>query len=441
MKINLGGFDVGFFPKDPGGNMWLFLFVWEREGGRILGIKSRPGPSPRFESQKIQIILRTRNILPNKVEPIMAPLLPLLLRAMNASTLLTHHHHHHHHLHQNGHNCSAFALLQIKCWVESIGIHTIPINDHLTDPLRLSEAIATIDKWNDAVKLNNAAVPPSNSTESKTAKKESRDSAVSKVQSRDGSGIDQELTGPWRVFWDFVWVFEIIMASFIFAVVSARVGQCVSSRVKGKRQERREKRARHEAAEAEKWNILTRRIAQVNSDSNPSLPARPISNVNFFTIDTELDIGSASTPQNGVVDDEDLERGRPLRRFWNYNPRNPRPGRASSPIVNGNSKRKRSHDDSEERDAKAADLMQARTERHWGMLRKLGSALQSSSHLQKQRSANGESIPMNGVVGSTSRTHLRSECTLCEAASVCDGSEGQAATCDPKDYLGLEIYP
>ncbi|MCJ1429858.1 hypothetical protein MMC29_007773 [Sticta canariensis] len=57
----------------------------------------------------------------------------------------------------------------------------------------------------------------------------------------------------------------------------------------------------------------------------------PIANDEFFTVPEDMRIGYASAPRNGVVEDEDLERGRPPRRFWHFDTQNTRPGRASSP--------------------------------------------------------------------------------------------------------------
>lgn len=184
-----------------------------------------------------------------------------------------------------------------------------------------------------------------------------------------------------------------------------RLAKLVEARLKEKLREHRERRERHEAAEARHWHFLTRRIARVSNDSHRALPARPISNDDFFTIPENMHIGTASTPRDGVVDEEDLERGRPLRRFRHFDLRDPRPELASSSTA----------------------------QRHWGLFRNLGSS--SSSQSQQQRTTNatttaevhGESIPMDDIVltrptkavtrnvwRSISGRHARSECTLCE---------------------------
>lgn len=159
--------------------------------------------------------------------------------------------------------------------------------------------------------------------------------------------------------------------------------------------------------------------------------ARAIANDEFFTVPEDMQIGYASPPRNGVVEDEDLERGRPLRRFWHY----PRPGLASSSIADANNNGKPSRipgrDISDEGDADAA---RAGTERRWGRFPSLGAS--SSSQLQQQgtstsirmddvRTPSGKPITLENkdeqvpreLGRPRSRRHLRSKLTQLEETS------------------------
>lgn len=321
----------------------------------------------------------------------MAPVLPILVKllaALNGTNVLSyqyHHHHRHHHYHHYRHhslsgrhhpapfnlsaieNCTEFGLAGMKSWSKTIGIPSIaeiPGSTHNRDV-----ASSNTSEW--------AGIPfHSLSSSSKSTAKRTLHTTVNKVRSRGNSGDGKEKPDPLQLLWDFAVVFILFVGGLLVLGSLIRLAVLVGSRLKQKLREQLEQRERRQAKEAKKWNVLTRRVARTSGDPGQVLPARPISNNNFPPIPEDLNIGFASPSRNAVVDEEDLERGRPLRRFGDFDPRNPRPRLVSSSIADGKNKRE------------------------------------------------------------ASRSHLRSECTLCEESSllVRDGedrrSEGTLVTSD-----------
>lgn len=112
----------------------------------------------------------------------------------------------------------------------------------------------------------------------------------------------------------------------------------------------------------------------------------PIANDEFFTVPEDMHIGYASAPRNGVVEDEDLERGRPLRRFWHFDAQNPRPGRVFFSVADADSQgtaaRVPGRDIGDMGDADAAHLMRARAERSGGCFSSPGASSSSQSQWQ-----------------------------------------------------------
>lgn len=327
----------------------------------------------------------------------MAPILPILVKALlvlNGTKPLSDHRlndlsgdHHHALVHDSEvYNCMEFRWAESNC--RSINATSIP---RIFIPASIyNRDVAS----NSALEETSTSFTLFSSTTSAT-KRSWLDSAVSKVQSRGHSAHGEDETGPWQKFGDIAIFFLLFVSGSI--VICALV-YLVASRLREILLEYQEFR---EAEEAKKWSVPTRRAARSDAETNPLLPARANSNNDFFTIPEDVDIGLASAPPNGVVDDEDLERGRPLRRFLRCDPRKPQTGLISSSTADGKNKRNESRissrDNSEESDADAVDPMRARTERHWRLLRNMGSS-SSSSQSQQQQTSNtamhGESIPM-----------------------------------------------
>lgn len=268
------------------------------------------------------------------------------------------------------------GLAKLDCWSNTIGISGIS----------RSQGVASSS--------TSRLAGPSLSFLSSTPKSTAR--AVKKVQSRGHSDddVEEERPRPWQLFWDIVTILEIVVSSSLVVFFLIRVAFFVGSRMKQKLREQRERRK----VEDENWNMLRQRAAPLgsdtnlrpvsNNDSNPLLPAGSISNVEFFTAPEETGIGVASAPRNGVVDDEDVERGRPQERFWQYDPRNPRPGLASASTSTAVGRNEMnlasqipSRDNSEASDIGVMD-MGAGTAQNWIQLRTVDSFPSSSRSQQ-----------------------------------------------------------
>ncbi|MCJ1266590.1 hypothetical protein MMC22_006475 [Lobaria immixta] len=320
----------------------------------------------------------------------MAPILPILVRQLlvpNSTKLLSDHLSGDHHA--LVHDSAVYSGMEIGCAESKCPSKAIGIPGFISALIH-----SRVAAGNSVSGESSPSFTLFSSSTTLATKRSWLESAVSKVQSRGPGPHGEDEMGPWQVFGNSLVVFLLFVAGLI--VLSALV-YLVASRLREILSEYQEFR---KAEEAKKWSVPTRRAARSDGDTNPLLPARAISNNDFFTIPEDVEIGIASVPPNGVVDDEDLERGRPLRRFLRCDPRNPQTGLASSSTADGKNKRNESRisswDNSEESNADV-DLMRARTERHWRLLRSMGSS-SSSSQSQQQQTSNaamhGESIPM-----------------------------------------------
>lgn len=159
---------------------------------------------------------------------------------------------------------------------------------------------------------------------------------------------------PWSVVAVIGFGLLLLAKGVVLVRALIRLSSSVGSQLKLKLREHRERR---EAEKAQKRSIPLRLAAAVSPDADQLSPAQSMPNHDFFTVPEDMEIGFASASGDGVVDDEDLERGRPLGRFWSYAPRKPRTGLASSSTADGKNKRKAARisgrDDSKEGDAGA----------------------------------------------------------------------------------------
>lgn len=241
--------------------------------------------------------------------------------------------HHHHCLSDSGHhvpvhdtvfhNCTDLGVVKSECWSTTAGIPRLQTTPSMPGLVRNPDV---------AGKKPSKSAGSSFSLSSSAPK--STDSAVNKIQSRGHSDDDseEEAQVPWILFALVLVAFQILICIVLVLCSLSCEAFAVSSWVK---QKLREHLGRRKVEKAKKWDMLRQHATRLNNTPNPPRAARSISNVDFFTTSEDMGIGSASAPRNGVADDEDVERGRPQERFWICDPRNPRPGLASTSTAVG----------------------------------------------------------------------------------------------------------
>ncbi|MCJ1269467.1 hypothetical protein MMC22_009359 [Lobaria immixta] len=290
--------------------------------------------------------------------------------ALNGTKPLSHLSNHQHH--QNGglsgdhdhapaHDSAVYSfkelgLAQSKCPSKSIGIPGI-IQATLDMPGFIhNRDVASSSSTSERASPPISIFPPSPQS---VAKRSWIITAVNKVERWGQNGHDKEERVPWSLNpWSVVGVigFGFLLLAMGAVLVRALIGlsSSLGSQLKLKLREHRERR---EAQKAQKRSIPLRLAAAVSPDAGSLSPAQSMPNHDFFTVPEDMEIGFASTPGDGVVDDEALERGRPLGRCWSYASRKPRTGLASSSTADGKNKRKAARisgrDDSKEGDAGA----------------------------------------------------------------------------------------
>lgn len=305
-----------------------------------------------------------------EMAPIIIPLIMWTIVALNGTKSLSHLSNHQHHKngglsgynnHAPAHDSAVYSfkelgLAESKCPSKVIGIpgiiqaafdmpgfiHNRDVASSSSTSERASPSISIFPPWPESV-----------------ARRSWINTAVNKVERWGQNGHDKEERVPWSLNpWSVVAVigFGLLLLAMGVVLVRAliRLSSSVGSQLKLKLREHRECR---EAEKAQKRSIPLRLAAAFSPDADQLSPAQSMPNHDFFTVPEDMEIGFASAPGDGVVNNEDLERGRLLGRCWPYAPRKPRTGLASSSTADGKNKRKAARisgrDDSQEGDAGA----------------------------------------------------------------------------------------
>lgn len=287
--------------------------------------------------------------------------------ALNGTKPLTHPKHHHHgglsgdHDHAPAHDSAVYnfkelGLAESNCPSKVIGIPGITQTAFDIPGFIHNRDVASSSSTSERASPSISFFPP---LPESVAGRLWIKTAIDKVEHWSRNGHDKEGRVPWYFFPQALFgaiaigILLLIIGVLLLCILISQFSS-VSSQLKLKLREHRERR---EAEKAKKRSIPLGLAATVSPDANQVLPAESMPNHDFFTVSEDMGVGFASAPGDGVVDDEDLERGRPPGRCWPYAPRKPRTGLASSSTADGKNKRKAAQisgpDDSNEGDADA----------------------------------------------------------------------------------------